>query len=157
MFTTRNLDSGRHESGHQDSGHQDSGHHAPVRSRWRGRVLTALGIVALAAGLAACGSTSPKATSGSAPAGGTTGASSIAIKNFAFAPDVLTVKAGATVSVKNEDGVTHTLTSTTGKFSTGDVASGQTVSFTAPETPGTYAYRCNIHQYMTGTLVVRAG
>jgi plastocyanin len=117
----------------------------------------ALSIVALAVGLAACGSTGSKATSSSVPAGGSTGGSSIAIKNFAFAPDVLTVKPGTKVSVKNEDGVTHTLTSTTGKFSTGDVASGQRVSFTAPETPGTYPYRCNIHQYMTGTLVVRAG
>jgi plastocyanin len=114
-----------------------------------------LSIVALAAGLAACGSTGSTATTSSAPAGAGTGASSIAIKNFAFAPDVLTVKPGTTISVKNEDGVTHTLTSTTGKFSTGDVASGRTVSFTAPETPGRYPYRCNIHQYMTGVLVVR--
>src|SRR5580700_9614504 len=143
MVTARIHRTGTDECG----GHED-------RSRFGRRALMALAIVAVAAGLAACSSPSSHATSTSVPTsagtgGSGTGGSSIAIKNFAFAPDVLTVTPGATVSVKNEDGVTHTLSSTTGKFSTGDVASGHTVTFTAPETPGTYPYRCNIHQYMT--------
>jgi plastocyanin len=116
-----------------------------------------LSVVALAAGLAGCGSTSPSATNTSVPVGSGTSGTSIAIKNFAFAPNVLTVAPGAKVSVRNDDGVTHTLTSITGTFTTGNVASGASVQFTAPTTPGTYPYRCNIHQYMTGTLVVRAG
>jgi plastocyanin len=108
----------------------------------------------VAGGLAACG-TSPSSARSATGGGG--GGSTIVIKNFAFAPDSLTVQPGTTVSVKNEDGVTHTLSSTTGKFDTGNVASDHTVRFTAPSVPGTYPYRCDIHQYMTGTLVVRAG
>lgn len=119
----------------------------------RRRLLVSLSALALAAGLTACGSASPAASSTSSGGQGST----IVIKNFAFAPDTLTVTPGSTVSVKNEDSVTHTLSSTTGKFNTGDVASDHTVRFTAPTTPGTYPYRCDIHQYMTGTLVVGAG
>jgi plastocyanin len=120
----------------------------------KSRALLAIGAVTLAAGLAACGTTPSSAASGPSGAGAS---STIVIKNFAFAPDSLTVKPGSTVSVKNEDNVTHTLSSTTGKFNTGNVTSGQTAHFTAPMAPGTYSYRCDIHQYMTGTLVVRAG
>jgi len=36
----------------------------------------------------------------------------------------------------------------------GDVNGGTSVSITAPTKPGTYAYRCNIHQYMHGVLTV---
>lgn len=125
-----------------------------VRSPGGRRTLLSIGALIIAAGLAACGTTPSKAASATNGAGGS---STIIIKNFAFAPATLTVKPGSTVSVKNEDGVTHTLSSTTGRFNTGNVASDHTVRFTAPTTPGTYPYRCNIHQYMTGTLVVRAG
>jgi len=78
----------------------------------------------------------------------------VTIKDFAFQPSTLRVRPGATVTVVNEDGVTHTLTSTTGAFTTGDIPAGRTVHFGAPATSGSYPYRCDIHQYMTGTLVV---
>jgi plastocyanin len=134
----------------------DTSHdHHIDRSRLGVRALVAVSALILGAGLAACGSTPSSGTPGAAQGGAVT-SSTIDIKNIAFAPNVITVTPGATISVKNEDGVTHTLTSTSGKFNTGDVASGQTVHFTAPTTPGTYPYRCNIHQYMTGMVVVRA-
>ena len=40
-------------------------------------------------------------------------------------------------------------------FSTGDVGPGQVKTFKAPGKAGSYPYFCTIHQYMTGTLVVR--
>lgn len=80
--------------------------------------------------------------------------STIVIKNFSFSPGAITVKPGQKVKVTNRDAVTHTVTSLTGKFNTGNVTPGKTVVFTAPKRPGTYPYRCNIHQYMTGKLVV---
>jgi plastocyanin len=86
----------------------------------------------------------------SQPVSGTT----ITIKNFAFSPGSLRVRPGQKVRVVNKDSVAHTVTSTTGKFNTGDVNPGKTVTFTAPTKPGKYPYRCNIHQYMTGMLVV---
>jgi plastocyanin len=105
----------------------------------------------LAVALTACSS---GATHGAASR--STGASgrSITIKNFVFSPRTLTVSPGASVTVTNDDSVTHTLTSTTGAFNVGDVAKDATAHFTAPMKPGTYTYRCNIHQFMTGTLVV---
>jgi plastocyanin len=83
-----------------------------------------------------------------------TSASTIVIHNFAFAPGSIKVRPGQKVRVVNRDSVAHTVTSTSGKFNTGDVGPGKTVTFTAPAKAGRYPYRCNIHQYMTGVLVV---
>jgi plastocyanin len=113
-------------------------------------VLPLLGL-ALALTLAACSSATPAASPAKAPA--PTG-DSITIKNFSFSPSVLTVSPGATVTVTNKDSVTHTLTSETGAFNSGDVSPGATEHFTAPTKAGTYLYRCTIHQYMTATLHV---
>lgn len=85
---------------------------------------------------------------------GARAAKTITIRNFAFSPERLTVRPGATVRVKNEDSSTHTLTSTAHLFDTGDLNSGAVRSFRAPSKPGPYPYICTIHQFMTGTLVV---
>ena len=79
------------------------------------------------------------------------------IKNFMFSPVTLTVAPGATVTVRNEDSVTHTLTdkANSSLFGTGNIAAGQSITFHAPKQAGNYTYICEIHQYMTGTLVVR--
>ncbi len=92
-----------------------------------------------------------------APASGapaTTGATTVVIKNFLFAPDSITVPAGATVRVDNQDGANHTLTANDGSFDTGNIAGRASGTFTAPSKPGTYPYKCAIHPFMTGTLVV---
>ncbi len=120
-------------------------------------VLTAAGLALL---LAACSSAAPatgaKSPSRSAPSVSVVKPDTIIIRNFAFHPGTLTVASGATVTVTNEDHVAHTVTSTSGHyFNTGDVDPGTTVTFRAPTKPGTYPYFCEIHQYMTGTLVVR--
>ena len=126
---------------------------------WRFGLLA--GAVSLSAlGVGACGGSSSAATSASTtgaaapPAASTT----IVIKDFMFAPMSLTVSPGAMVSVHNEDSATHTLSGSgaaTGKFNTGDISPGTTKTFTAPATPGTYTYICNIHQFMMGTIVVK--
>ncbi|WP_194906672.1 cupredoxin domain-containing protein [Catenulispora rubra] len=96
------------------------------------------------------------ATSTTGTTGAPVGASQIVISNFAFSPADLTVTAGQTVTVVNNDSTTHTLTATTGKaFDTGDLTPGKTATFTAPTTPGTYPYICTIHQFMHGTLTVK--
>jgi plastocyanin len=93
---------------------------------------------------------SPSGASG--PAGGGT---SITISNFMFAPMSLSVPAGATIKVTNKDSASHTLTATGGQFDTGNISQNQTKTFKAPTKPGTYHYICTIHQYMTGTIVVK--
>ena len=113
--------------------------------------------------LAACSSSSsasatPSATATGSSTGQKTGTTdTIVIKNFMFSPDSLTVAPGAVVTVKNEDSVTHTLTDKTDQaaFNTGPVGPNQTKTFKAPDKPGSYAFFCTIHQFMTGTLVVR--
>ncbi|HUC04362.1 MAG TPA: cupredoxin domain-containing protein [Acidimicrobiales bacterium] len=112
-----------------------------------------LGGVAVAAALAL--------SSCSGGGGGTPGAATsssgthIVIHNFMFSPMSLTVAPSSTVSVTNEDGVTHTLTAVGGQFDTGDIAPHRTKVFHAPSRPGTYHYICSIHQYMMGSIVVR--
>jgi plastocyanin len=128
-------------------------------SRW---LLLLPGLI-LVLGLTACGSSSsasatPSITATGSSAGQKTGtADTITIKNFMFSPDSLTVAPGAVVTVKNEDSVTHTLTDKTDQsvFSTGPVGPGQTKTFKAPGKAGSYSFFCTIHQFMTGTLVVR--
>lgn len=76
------------------------------------------------------------------------------ISNFAFSPSSLTVKAGSTVTWTNNDATTHTVTSDTGTtLDSGNLATGQTYGKTFT-TPGTYAYHCAIHPFMTGTVTV---
>jgi plastocyanin len=114
--------------------------------------------------LAACSSSSssasatPSVTATGSSASQKTGTTdTIVIKNFMFSPDSITVSPGAVVTVKNEDSVTHTLTdkSDQNTFNTGPVAPNQTKTFKAPDKAGSYPFFCTIHQYMTGTLVVR--
>ncbi len=86
--------------------------------------------------------------------GGSNPANSVSIVGMAFGPSTLTVKAGTTVTWKNNDGVAHTVTSDDGtSFDSGTLASGASFSFTA-NTAGTYAYHCTIHSGMKATLVV---
>jgi plastocyanin len=129
------------------------GTHARPTRRLGGRVtVVALGVV-VAATLTACSSTTPNGAS-SAPKVVATKSDAITIRNFAFRPATLTVAPGATVTVTNKDSVTHTLTSDSGAFNSGNIPAGSTVHFTAPSKSGSYPYRCNIHQFMTAVLHV---
>jgi plastocyanin len=110
--------------------------------------------------LAACTATptaAPAAQSTSAPATSAAPAAASAtvmIQNYAFDPLTLTVKVGTTVTWTNGDNVTHTVTSDTGLFDSGDLAQGATFSYTFT-TAGTYAYHCTPHHAtMSGTIIV---
>jgi len=96
----------------------------------------------------------PSSSTSSAPAAGPDG---VNISNYAFSPKTLTVAAGTTVTWKNLDQFAHEVKSADGDpgtpFDLGQQATGKTVSHTFTN-PGTYHYYCNIHNYMTGTIVV---
>ena len=100
--------------------------------------------------------TTPATTSASsAPSTSNAGAAHITIKNFTFSPANLQVRPGTKVIVENEDSVTHTVTATGDKaFDTGDIDPGETATFIAPSTSGSYPYICTIHTNMKGTLTV---
>ncbi|MGW7459436.1 cupredoxin domain-containing protein [Streptomyces sp. NPDC054797] len=81
------------------------------------------------------------------------GAVRIVIEGFTFSPADLQMRPGATVSVVNRNSAAHTVTATGDKaFGTGTIRAGATAAFTAPSTPGRYAYLCTIHPNMKGTL-----
>ncbi|WP_255622846.1 cupredoxin domain-containing protein [Pseudonocardia sp. DSM 110487] len=82
-----------------------------------------------------------------------TSTGSITIDNFAFGQPI-TVVPGATVEVKNLDSATHNATATNSAFKTPNLATGESATFTAPDTPGRYEFTCTLHPEMTGTLIV---
>jgi plastocyanin len=77
----------------------------------------------------------------------------VTIADFAFDPPNLQVEAGTTVTFTNDDSATHTATAEDDSFDTGDLDQGASGEVTLDE-PGTYAYFCNIHNYMTGSITV---
>ena len=107
------------------------------------RALALAVVLALTLVLAACGSSS---------GGSSSSAADITIKNLTF-PATTSVAAGATVTVQNDDSVTHTVTSDDGKSFNITVNPGKSATFTAPAA-GTYKYHCNIHSQMHGSLTV---
>jgi plastocyanin len=80
-------------------------------------------------------------------------ATAVSIANFAFQPASLQVAVGATVTWTNADSTAHTVTSDTGAFDSGPLAPGESFSQTFT-TAGTFTYHCQIHPFMTATIVV---
>lgn len=80
----------------------------------------------------------------------------VPISGFAFVPATLTVAVGDTVTWTNQDTAPHTVTATSGgTFDSGNLANGGTFSQTFASA-GTFAYRCEIHPSMIGSVVVQA-
>jgi amicyanin len=78
---------------------------------------------------------------------------SVRIKNFAFSPAVITVKAGSTVVWTNSDGIQHDVTFNGGGIASSVLNHNDTFSHTFL-TAGTYQYICSIHPFMHGTVIV---
>ncbi len=92
--------------------------------------------------------TTPNSNSGSGAA-----TAVVAISNFQFSPDTLTIVAGTKVTWTNNDVVPHTVTFDS--FDSKPISSGE--SFTHQfDAPGTYNYHCAIHPSMVGKIVVTA-
>lgn len=94
---------------------------------------------------------SPSADAAAAPVSG----DAVAIKNFAFSPATLKVKAGTKVTWTNQDTDAHTVTSAGkgGPLHSAALATHATYSYRFTK-PGTYAYLCTIHPFMTATVEV---
>ncbi len=119
-------------------------------------VATSAASSAAATSASASASPSPSAS----PSGSSTpaGAVTVTIKNFQFGPASLTVAPGTTITVTNQDSAGHTLTAVApaaGAFDTGLLEQGKSAKITAPTTPGSYPFHCDVHPTMTGTLVVQ--
>jgi plastocyanin len=77
-----------------------------------------------------------------------------------YVPAETAVKAGETVTWKNDDTAIHTATSgkdatPDGRFDTSLVSPGQgSKPITMPNEPGQYPYFCTLHPWMEGTITV---
>ena len=111
--------------------------------RWRMMRRAALGIVLASAGLAGAASIALAADRG------------VAISGFSFSPRDVTVSVGDSVTWTNSDAQAHTATADDGSFDTDSIGNGASKSVTF-STAGTFAYHCEIHPTMTGTVVVEA-
>jgi plastocyanin len=79
----------------------------------------------------------------------------VAIANMRFNPQNVSVAAGDMVEWTNQMSMAHTVTADDDSFDSG--ALGKNLTFSQPfNTPGTVSYHCNIHPFMTGSVIVGA-
>jgi plastocyanin len=114
--------------------------------------------VILVVGLAACGDdddaesgdTGSETTESEATGSGAT----ITAANIAFDPTELSVAAGETITLRNEDDVEHSFTIDDPDIDA-EAEGGEEATVDAPDQPGTYDFHCRYHpDQMTGTLTV---
>lgn len=93
------------------------------------------------------------ATLAAAAGSAITQAAEVSMPGKLFAPRDLAVLVGTTVTWRNADTATHTVTEDEEEFDSGFVRPGGTfaVSFTEQ---GTFVYHCSIHRFMQGTVRV---
>jgi plastocyanin len=128
------------------------------------RLTLTLGLLVAAGLLAACsGSTAPNATPSTTSTGGpSSGAVVIVAKDISFAQPQVSVPAGKAfeLTLDNQDGAPHNVaiytdSSASTKVSVGEIFSGpgQKTQAVPALAAGTYFFRCDVHQNMTGTIV----
>lgn len=81
------------------------------------------------------------------------------VRGFTYAPKVIEVPVGTTITWTNADQILHTVTSGTPDSPDGTIdgqmpEAGTTTSFTF-DTPGTVTYFCSRHLFMLGEVIVR--
>ena len=111
----------------------------PTRRRgpWRAAIVAGLALAALMAAHVSASS-----------------AVAVGIKEFTFAPRVLTVPVGTTVTWTNHDEEPHTITSTTRAFGSAGLSNEETFAQTFTH-PGTYEYFCALHPHMKAVVIVK--
>jgi|SRR3989344_2228638 len=76
---------------------------------------------------------------------------SVEIKDFAFNPATINIKAGTVVTWTNKDAAKHTVK--LDEIESPSLAKGQSWSYSFT-TPGTYNYICGLHPSMQGKIIV---
>jgi plastocyanin len=78
----------------------------------------------------------------------------VKIDNFSFAPAVLKVAVGTTVTWVNHDDIPHTVVSPDKVFKSKVLDTDEKFSYAFTK-PGRYPYFCSVHPKMTGEVVVQ--
>lgn len=110
--------------------------------------------------LSSCGGGSSPTTPSTPTTGGNNGTpvtivnGARSLTTTAYNPNPVTVSAGTTVTWTNQDSTTHTATSDSGVFSSGNVGANGQFSFTFAN-KGTFTYHCALHPNMVGSVVVQ--
>lgn len=76
---------------------------------------------------------------------------SVEIKDFAFNPSTINIKAGTVVTWTNQDTIKHDVK--LDEIQSPNLAKGQSWSYSFT-TPGNYNYICSIHPSMQATIIV---
>ena len=77
----------------------------------------------------------------------------IAIRDFAFVPAHIDIRAGDAITWTNEDDTQHSAWDMNDRFDTGILAQGKTATFVFSK-PGTYYYRSRPYGETRGTITV---
>src|SRR5437016_7939889 len=109
-------------------------------------IFPSVALLLLLATLLSVGSKSARAKS----AGSATGA--VKIDNFSFAPTIVTVPVGTTVTWTNRDDIPHTVVSDDKVFKSKVLDTDEKFSYTFTK-PGAYPYFCSVHPKMTARIV----
>lgn len=81
-------------------------------------------------------------------------ANAVAIHNFTFGPNAITITAGTTVTWTNQDNEPHSIVMVDQSYRSTPMDTGDHVSHTFA-TPGQYRYFCGFHPQMIGVVIVR--
>ena len=95
-----------------------------------------------------------RATAENGGVGAAAGGAPAEMRQMAFSPARIEIAAGTTIVWTNQDQLVHTVIADDGSWNSGDVAPGATWSRKF-DTPGTYAFHCTPHPFMTGVVVVK--
>ena len=125
------------------------------------RLTLTLGLLALAATLAACsGAASPSTPA--APAGSPSGDSvSVVAKDIKFTTPTVSAKAGApfTIAFDNQDSAPHNIVISDpsgAQVFKGEIVSSKKVTYHVPAlAAGTYGFLCEVHPDMKGTITAQ--
>ena len=125
------------------------------------RLTLTLGLLALAAVLAACSGASAAPEGTTQPPADGTGDVSIVAKDIAFKTTDVAVKAGARVTIDfdNQDGAPHNIAISDANGQSvfkGEIVSSKQVTYNVPAlAAGTYTFICEVHPNMKGTITAK--
>jgi len=126
------------------------------------RLTLTIGLLALAAVLAACSGSSVATPTTAAPAGSPSGdAVTIVAKDIKFDPTAVSVKADTAFDINfdNRDSAPHNISisnSSGANVFKGEIVTSTRVTYAVPALlAGTYGFVCEVHPEMKGTITVQ--